>query len=194
MNLFISNFYLFFLALVFALLEIQIEGENGWAKNLPTWRPQPNSWYEKIFKKIMGGKELTGYHLVMFSLVFFVLHLPFSRGVSWSWIAEWETISLYFLFAALWDYLWFVFNPFYSLNKFNREHIWWHKMWLGKMPVDYYWAIFISFIFYLPVYYKIGNFSWWYNTVIFFLAGVLILTIFEYFYEKITGKTFPFGK
>lgn len=31
------------MATVLALLEIQIEGEGGWAKNLPTWRPHPDN-------------------------------------------------------------------------------------------------------------------------------------------------------
>ena len=35
-SIIISNIYLFVLAVVLAILEIQIEGKHGWAMNLPT--------------------------------------------------------------------------------------------------------------------------------------------------------------
>lgn len=37
----IKAVYVFIMALVLAILEVQIEGINGWAKNIPTWRPDP---------------------------------------------------------------------------------------------------------------------------------------------------------
>lgn len=37
-----TNLYIFIMATVLAILEIQIEGKHGWAKNLPTWRPSKN--------------------------------------------------------------------------------------------------------------------------------------------------------
>jgi len=39
MDVITTNIYIFVMATVLALLEIQIEGANGWARNLPTWRP-----------------------------------------------------------------------------------------------------------------------------------------------------------
>lgn len=76
----IANIYLFVMATAFAVLEIQIEGEHGWAKNLPTWRPKSHTWYIKLYSRIMSGKELTGYHLSIFSLAFLVLGLPYVFG------------------------------------------------------------------------------------------------------------------
>ncbi|MCD4705862.1 hypothetical protein K8R61_02150, partial [bacterium] len=76
--------YIFIMALVLAILEVQIEGKNGWAASLPTWRPSEKERYVKFFKKIMGGKEMTGYHLSMFSFVALIFHIPFFFGLSWS--------------------------------------------------------------------------------------------------------------
>src|SRR6476469_4487627 len=56
--------YFFFIALILAHLEIQIEGPHGWAEKLPTWRwdgPGVRRWF---------GKPVTGYHLC---LVMFIL-------------------------------------------------------------------------------------------------------------------------
>ena len=40
----------------FALLEMQIEGPNGWTASLPTWRVE-NRWTRLFF----SSKPLTGY-------------------------------------------------------------------------------------------------------------------------------------
>ena len=69
--------YLFVLAFFLALLEVQIEGRHGWAKKLPTWRPHAGKWYARLYAKIMGGKELTGYHAAIFGFVLALLHFPF---------------------------------------------------------------------------------------------------------------------
>ena len=47
-----------FLAFAFANVEIQIEGPNGWATNLPTWRIE-HHWLLDVF---FGGRAMTGYH------------------------------------------------------------------------------------------------------------------------------------
>jgi hypothetical protein len=65
MTLIITNVYIFVMALVLAVLEIQIEGRNGWAKDLPTWRPSPDTWYAQLYARLMFKKRLTGYHNVI---------------------------------------------------------------------------------------------------------------------------------
>jgi hypothetical protein len=45
-------------ATLFALVEIQIEGPNGWAARLPTWQVE-NRWTRLFW----SAKPLTGYHL-----------------------------------------------------------------------------------------------------------------------------------
>ena len=46
------------MALVLAILEVQVEGANGWAADLPTWRPNPNKWYSKLYKKVHNNNDL----------------------------------------------------------------------------------------------------------------------------------------
>lgn len=82
MNIIVTNIYLFIMAVVLAIVEIQIEGQHGWAKNLPTWRPDSTKWYAKLYGKMMSGKDLTGYHLSMFIFVFMILNLPYVFGLS----------------------------------------------------------------------------------------------------------------
>ena len=62
----------FLLGFFFAKLEIAIEGDAGWAENLPTWRIEGH-WLLDIF---WGGRVMTGYHAWAFpsSLYFFIFH------------------------------------------------------------------------------------------------------------------------
>ena len=69
----VTNVYLFVLACVLAILEIQIEGKHGWAQNLPTWRPKNKNWFIKLYAKFMSDREPTGYHMTMFSFVILVI-------------------------------------------------------------------------------------------------------------------------
>jgi hypothetical protein len=53
------------LAYLFARVEVEIEGEAGWAANLPTWRIEEHLLLDIFW----GGRALTGYHLWMFSFI-----------------------------------------------------------------------------------------------------------------------------
>lgn len=122
-------------ATVFALLEIEIEGEAGWAVNLPTWRLE-NHWAHWV----LGSRPLTGYHAYVHLFVFLLLHLPYALGfVAPSLQAELRILAFLILFWILEDFLWFVLNPAFGLRKFKREHIWWHApAWWGFMPREYW--------------------------------------------------------
>jgi hypothetical protein len=126
-------------AFVFARVEIEIEGPNGWAANLPTWRIQ-NKW-TKIF---YGNRPLTGYHLWLQIFVLCMSHIPFGlHFLQWTWRGEMRVIGFFILFFIVEDFLWFVVNPAYGLRKFKREHIWWHApTWWWIMPRDY-WVFFV---------------------------------------------------
>ncbi len=138
--------YLFVLFTVIALLEIQIEGKDGWAKNLPCWRPKTDSLAAKVYAGIMSGKELTGYHIFMFSLPLLILHLPFIAGIKWTLAKELQIVSVNYLFSVIWDFLWFVWNPYYGVERFKPQFISWHKKWLGPVPQDYLAGVGLSFI------------------------------------------------
>ncbi len=184
----VTNFYIFILGIVLAILEIQIEGPYGWAKNLPTWRPQGNNWLIRCYTKFMSGREATGYHAAMFTFVLLVLHLPYVFGYHLNVINWSMTISLFFIFIILWDFLWFVLNPYHPLKKFSAEHIWWHKKWWGRVPRDYYLSILLSLMVLLPailIYQKNGLFYWWLNNMFLFIIEVALTIWFTLIVLKI---------
>ena len=137
--------YLFAYALVMALVEIEIEGEHGWAEKLPTWKRSRGA-AARLFGAFLNGKPLTGYHAFMLPLPLFAFHLTFVEGQAWSWPAEARVMASYFVWMVEWDFLWFVFNPAYGWQRFRRGEIWWHARWLGRCPLDYVQAIAASFL------------------------------------------------
>jgi hypothetical protein len=135
--------FLFVYALLFAAVEIEIEGPGGWAEHLPTWyRVRP--LYARVFGKLMNGKPLTGYHAVMFFIPLLGFHLPFVSGLRWTWAAEAQAVSSYLWWVVIWDFLWFLLNPRYGWRRFRRGEIWWHGRWWGRFPVDYYNGLALS--------------------------------------------------
>lgn len=123
------------LAGAFAQLEIEIEGQEGWAAALPTWRLE-NRW-TRLF---LGSRALTGYHLWVHVFILLVLHLPFALSlIPPSWAAELRIVAFLVLFWILEDFLWFVLNPAYGLGRFTREDARWHApSWWGFMPREYW--------------------------------------------------------
>lgn len=137
--------YLFVLATILALLEIQIEGKDGWAKNLPCWRPKDkDSFAVRAYMFFMSGRELTGYHIAMFTLVLLVLHLPFFAGVKWDGQKELWTVSVYFLISVTWDFLWHVWNPHYGIRNSTPQTLLNDYIWWGPIPKDYFVGIAVS--------------------------------------------------
>ncbi len=181
MNLLITNFYIFIIAVVLALLEIQTEGSHGWAEKLPAWRPDKNQWSYKFVWRIMT-KELTGYHMVLVIFLLLFFHFPFFFGTVLSLENEVKILSLFFVFTALWDFLWFILNPHYSLKKFKEQHIWWHKRWLFGFPLDYYGSISISFLVLIPLFISqndLSIFNWWLTNLGLFIGETIILILFS---------------
>lgn len=119
----------------FAALEVQIEGEAGWAADLPTWRVD-----NAFTRVIMGGRPLTGYHLYCHAFVVIAAHLPVGMGfVPLSLAAEARIVAFIILFWIVEDFLWFVINPRYGIRRFRAEHVPWHAhAWWGGMPREYW--------------------------------------------------------
>ena len=183
MSLLITNFYIFILAIVFAVLEIQIEGPAGWAKNLPTWRPKTRNWAVKLYENIMSGKELTGYHLSMFLLVFMVFMLPFALGLAFNLDNFIKILAFYFLFVPLWDFIRFVLNPWYPLKSFQKDNVN-HKAWFLGMPTDYYFSSALSLVTVLVGEFVLGNsglLSWWLQNMGLFIGETILLILFSLF-------------
>ena len=122
----------------FAKVEIQIEGDQGWAKGLPTWRIEKH-WMLDVF---WGGRAMTGYHAWIFSFMFLVFHIPIFISGSINFQLEIRILGSLMFFWLIEDFLWFIFNPAYGFAKFLPIHIPWHKHWFLSMPFDY-WLFFI---------------------------------------------------
>jgi hypothetical protein len=120
---------------LFAKVEINVEGPDGWAAKLPTWKVE-NRWT----RLVLGGKPLTGYHVYVFSTVALLCHLPFFLSMApVTWANEARILSFITLFWILEDFLWFVLNPAFGLKRFNKDEIWWHReSWWLVAPRDYF--------------------------------------------------------
>jgi hypothetical protein len=129
--------YLFLMGTFLALMEIEIEGKDGWAANLPTFRIK--GWWHKIFKK-----ELTGYHIMLLTLVTLFAHLPLVIAKRFSLELEMLVISQLIMFFIYEDFLWFVFNPNYKLKNFKKGYVPWHTSWLSGLPTDYWLGMIAS--------------------------------------------------
>lgn len=134
----LTSSYLFLIALVLAELEVQIEGPDGWASKLPTWRID----HPRLLA-FTNGKPVTGYHLCMNALLLLLVHLQAVR-TPWSWRAEGELLSLYLLLTVFWDFLWFVINPQWGLARFRAGEVWWCRRWLLGLPIDYWVGLVAS--------------------------------------------------
>jgi hypothetical protein len=133
-------------AALLALFEIQVEGEEGWAAKLPTWR------IDNAFTRLlMSGKPLTGYHTWLFLFVLAMVHLPFGIGVApWSLHGEARVISFTLLLWFVEDFFWFVLNPRWGVKRFRKEEIWWHApAWWWIMPRDYWTYSVIGAVLYI---------------------------------------------
>ncbi|MFC1653495.1 hypothetical protein ACFL1M_01460 [Patescibacteria group bacterium] len=129
-----------FVSIIFALLEIQIEGDHGWAKNLPTWK------INNPLKKITHWPHITGYHVYMFSLLFILLHFPYFLGLEPTYKNELTILQTYFLIITFEDFLWFVFNPKWGLKNFFKNTIKWHPKRVLKLPIPY-WVSLVVIVF-----------------------------------------------
>ena len=148
---------LFGYALLFALVEIEIEGKDGWAMNLPTWfRRKP--LYARIYALVLSGKPLTGYHAVMFFIPFVSFHIGLAFGQPWSLGLEARVVARYLVWNVTWDFLWFVLNPHFGWARFRKGQIWWHGgAWIGRLPIDYVNALWLSFLVACAPWFLHGN-------------------------------------
>lgn len=137
---------LFAWAFGLAAIEIEIEGGRGWAENLPTWFRKRGP-VGRVYGAAMGNRPLTGYHVFAFTIPLLLLHLPFVSGVHWTLARELMVLAAYFSLAIVWDYLWFVLNPAYTVRRFRRGAVWWFEgPWIWRFPLDYYLSIAFSVV------------------------------------------------
>lgn len=176
--LFLAFKALFFglMATCLACIEIESEGKYGWAEKAPTWF-RTRGFVARVF--MMGGKPLTGYHAFMFFFPLFFFHAQFFLGAAWGWPAEIMAFALYFAWCPLWDYHWFVLNPYYA-GKFNKRDIWWHNksVWIfGLFPMEYLMGFSLSIGFGALASFltEDGWILYWDNVIL--IAGFLFYTV-----------------
>ena len=126
--------FVFVLAIFFAHAEVHIEGDAGWAANLPTWRIEDH-WMLDVF---WGGRAMTGYHAWVFSFIALFFHFPIFFSMQWSWAIEARAVASVMLFWISEDFLWFIINPAFGWKRFHPQHVGWHKHWACGAPVDYW--------------------------------------------------------
>ena len=137
--------YIVIAAFFFAKLEIAIEGPDGWAAKLPTWRLPPEHWASKIF---FGGKPATGYHLWANLFILFLAHIPY-LFIPFALETELTLVATIILIFTLEDFFWFALNPAFGLANFKKEKVWWYaKTWWGFMPSVYVTGPLTAFVFY----------------------------------------------
>lgn len=114
-SLFIAIF-----AILFSMLEIEVEGKDGgWAKNIPTSQS--------------GIGIFTNYHIIMNIMIILV--------VSYSTFVLTNNIYIVLFYIISWfaieDFCWFVLNPYFTINKYTKEDIWWHsnQTWIYNIPM-----------------------------------------------------------
>jgi hypothetical protein len=161
-------------ALLFAMVEIEIEGADGWAAKLPTWyRITPS--YARLLAAVLSGKPATGYHLMMLPIPLLSFHLGLCFGLPWSWALEARLLAAYMVFNVVWDFLWFVLNPHFGWRRFRKGGVWWHNQrWVGRFPIDYWNGFALSFaLAALP--WLFGDATvFWQHTL--YVAGMVLLT------------------
>jgi len=108
-------------------LEIEIEGKDGWCKNLPTAK---NVFFNFTF-----------YHILMICIIALTFYKIFNKKDIWMIIFY---ITMFFYIE---DYLWFIYNPFYTYKKYSKEFIPRHKHWFLGQPIENYICYFIIMYF-----------------------------------------------
>lgn len=117
-------------AILYSMLEIEIEGNAGWAKNLPT--------------VASGIGQFTIYHLLMnFIVIMTISYALYSKNYS-NWLI------LFFIIAwfLIEDFVWFCLSPFYTIKKYTQDNIPWHSKqpWLLNSPLHNWIGIIVMFL------------------------------------------------
>jgi hypothetical protein len=139
--MFVQSLFWYALAFSLAALEIEIEGQHGWAEKLPTWY-RTRGPAARVFALLTGGKPLTGYHLWLLVFLGLAFHMPYFAGAAWSASAECATLARLCFFAVFWDYLWFILNLNYGWRWMSRA--WWHSsgvMLFGAVPLGFVFGL-----------------------------------------------------
>lgn len=147
MHIFAESLFLFVMAVLFGIFEIEAEGRHGWGEKFPTWY-RVNGVAAKLYGRITN-KPLTGYHAALFFVPFFIMFWPMVATSTLTLHGAFMAFSLYFAWVVVWDFSWFALNPYYGVKKFRRNSVWWFasEPWLfARIPSGYILAWLTSLI------------------------------------------------
>lgn len=136
MHILAVSAFLYVLAVLFAVFEIEAEGRYGWGEKFPTW--YRTSGWAKIYTSFTN-KPLTGYHAALFFVPVLVFLWPMVATSTLTLQGAFAALAAYFAWVAVWDFAWFVLNPFYGVRNFRRTNVWWFasEPWIGRVPMSY---------------------------------------------------------
>lgn len=187
-NTIVQGIFWFVFSVFLALIEIEIEGNKGWAQELPTWYRKTG--IGKIYGLLMNHKPMTGYHTFLQILLLLIFHAHYFQGCAWTLKGELSTIGLIMTVSVVWDYLWFILNPHFTRKNFRPEKIWWHarSKWFLGFPADYYSGIILAVILNIFAH----NFRNYLFELGIFIGGTIIVIIisplYHRFYQKMREK------
>jgi len=75
-------------------------------------------------------------------------------------VREAELLSLFFMLAVFWDFLWFVCNPHFGLGRFRADHVWWFRSWMLGLPSCYFSGLALSLAIYSATAFLPGGAPW----------------------------------
>ena len=138
--------FLYALAVLFGIFEIEAEGKYGWGEKFPTWY-RVNTKAAKVYG-MFTSKPLTGYHAALFFVPIMIFLWPMVATSTITLHGVVGAFSLYFAWVVVWDFTWFVLNPHFGVARFKRSNVWWFSKepWLGLVPSGYISAWVISLV------------------------------------------------
>ena len=160
-----NGIFVYFVSIIYSLMEIEMEGPNGWCTHMPTAR------------NILA--TFTFYHLLMMAFIILVFFQLFHRKDIWM-IIMYTT-----LFFFIEDVMWFMFNPYYTIKKYSKENIHWHTRWIFGQPIENYICYLVLIITYIKTKYKKEHMNSVINIGILMAIGISLAPLYHYFYFKI---------
>ena len=163
-----NGIFVFVVSIIYSLIEIEMEGKNGWCTHLPT------------AKNVISSFTL--YHLLMMALVFVIFYQMFHKKDIWIMIFY---ITMFFFIE---DFLWFVLNPYFTIKNYNKENITWHKTWISGQPLENYICYGIVLLTYFNTKFKKEQM----NSIL-YIALLIAITVslapfYHLIYVKLHGK------
>lgn len=160
------------LSIIFACIEIEIEGPCGWADKLPT--------------PATGGnpKTLTIYHCCIFLLMFFVFcSVFFINPQSFNLPNLLFILAFTLIFFTLEDFFWFCLSPFYDYDGTKRDgkgkKAWWHYK-IGPIPTLYFALPLIS----LGLCMFAGYTMTFLRSCAIFICAIIVVALLSPLYQK----------